>query len=375
MQRCPIKKYRGKLAAAFALLLLPGLTALIPAPSLAHTVNTASWSVDLNAKAPPQGITCDLLKEAGKDGKPVLTVYFAANTLSGGREIPITVSCPGIPENTEIICTLSAESRGLPVSIPEEQKTFTLTAGKPEHTVKVQVTAPEAETAHPEAEVTLQCDGVTLKAIWAVSEAASDGSGTLAYCPDHFHPDYPFPFLTGSECRLYSNRPMVSYSFGGRSYLLYDSSCILTIPASTWVTADLSRLSNDSITLKAGTGVTMTPVGELSLPEEPIVVGAAGKALPIPYLWGGVQPQITVEHLERGADGLIWSSADGVVSAEKSADDENRLRLIPQNAPAGTYRVTVLWQQSFGDPQQSADLCRLTIPFFIQYSAADQGGV
>ena len=305
----------------------------------------------------------------------MLTVYFAADIPGSGREIPITVSYPGIPEHTEIGGTVTAVSRGLPVSIPEEQNEFTLTAEHPAFTVRAQVTAPAPETAHPEAEITVQCNGVTLKAVWAVSEAASDGAGTLAYCPDHFHPAHPLPFFTETECRLYSNRPGVSYSFGGHRYLLYDSSCMLTIPAATQVMTDLSRLTGDSITLKAGSSYTVTSLGEFSLSEEPIVVGASGRTLNIPYLWGAAEPQITVKHLERGATGLIWSNADSIVSVQNSADGENRLKLVPQKAPAGTYRLTAVWLQTFGDPQRPQELCRIEIPFFVQYSAADQGGI
>ena len=57
MRPKPVKEYRRKLSAVLALVLSAGVAVLIPAPSLAHTVNTACWSVDLSTEAAPPGVS------------------------------------------------------------------------------------------------------------------------------------------------------------------------------------------------------------------------------------------------------------------------------------------------------------------------------
>ena len=202
----------------------------------------------------------------------------------------------------------------------------------------------------------------------------ADMTGKPAFYPSQYHPSGNF-VVKGNpehECVVSGFPAMTKYTVNGQTYLLYDDGSI-RIPAGKDAVIDLSKTGIAAdLTLNAG-GEKNHIVKYVELPailEEnyQLVFGKEGGKLPISRKWGILESTITIEHLTESEDDSIpvWEAVENV---KTTVDDKENLQITPEEAPAGTYRAVVSWNEG------GITLNWMEIPFFIQYTGTYQGGI
>lgn len=198
--------------------------------------------------------------------------------------------------------------------------------------------------------------------------------GTLKNCQSQYDPAEPL-VLTASEdgdCTLQGFLEGTRYRIDGKEYLLYQEE-FLTIPAGKEAKIDVSRTElgkeGKDLELRAE-GENVYKITYQQLPraaegEFPLIVGTEGTELSLQRQWGNAKASVSIVQLVNGEEGAAWAE-DTHVTAYYEKND--RIRLLPDNGPAGTYQMIVSWKEN------EIILYQKEIPFFIQYDSIVLGG-
>lgn len=204
------------------------------------------------------------------------------------------------------------------------------------------------------------------------NEKNEDKTGDLSFCQSQYHPTKLITMIGGNEsdCEISGFPAMTKYILEDQTYVLYSGGSI-TIPTGKEIKIDLSEAKvKEDLLLTAGSGKTYTikyaELPQITKATFPTVIGEEGAILTEYEKWGIIEPVIRIEHLIIKDENPAWEAVENI-KVEKN--DKGKLQIMPNQAEAGTYRAVVLWNES------EITLEQMEIPFFVQYTSVDQGGI
>ena len=154
------------------------------------------------------------------------------------------------------------------------------------------------------------------------------------------------------------------YTVSGQQYILSQED-VLRLPADEAVMLDLSRTEQEPwpelLRLTYDADEMALEYFELpvaAVDETPIVTGDDPLLLPMRYRWGEEEdPTVVLEQLD--AESGEFVSTDSFFWEED--EETGFVRLNPNGAPAGTYRVQMVWED------KHTEYYRLEFPFYVFY--------
>lgn len=267
---------------------------------------------------------------------------------------------------------------------------------------ETQEAAPSEEMPVPEGSSPLHTLSATFRVPLQKEYPATRLTGQLLQCPTQYHPMIAIPLVNAeadSELKLLAGEgfpAMTRYTMDGETYLLYDSGTIV-VPANAAITLDFSMVEEPVVEEAPSEGlpeeevvtdeaVTAEILAEESAEENtektvendestqeqmlkllvggyeyslayaeapvldktqaPFVMKGSTFVLPMTYQWNTIAPTVSVEQLKSDGAALVWEVMDA--DQWKAMDDDAQLRLsvVGQAPQAGTYRLTVTWEEN-----------------------------
>lgn len=280
-----------------------------------------------------------------------------------GSETPET---PETPEDT---------TPGGNVTPPEEEETPTEPEKDPEteKPKEDQETEKEEEESPLEAKVELKSGESTYSAKFVVVEELDpeESLGELSYCPKQYHPNGIIELVNNQEkATILGEFPaLTSYELSGKKYLLYDGGKI-KLSAGEKIKLDILNTGSKQELVFASAGGTEHKITYAEAPDKSdnsqlLIMNKDEVTLPVNYQWGELAPVVVIEQLTMGENGLEWNAVETITH---NHEDGGKIKLIPNNPEAGTYRVIISWMEG------EITLYKMEKPFYVQHKNADYGG-
>lgn len=189
-------------------------------------------------------------------------------------------------------------------------------------------------------------------------------NGELIFWPSQYYPTEQILVINGDEqdCVLGGFPAMTRYTLDEQTYLLYQGGSII-LPAGKTIQIDLSLTNfKEDLVLTSGKDTAHTikyvELPQISQESFPLIIATETETIPFNCIWGELEPVIKAEHLVEDGEALIWKEIENITF---EPDENGRLRVMSDQAKAGTYRITVSWIEN------EITLYQMEIPFFIQY--------
>lgn len=216
----------------------------------------------------------------------------------------------------------------------------------------------------------------TRSATFQMAQRPEEGSGSFSISEDvtTYNQRTPIEITAGDAgvvllCNGDGFPAMTRYTAGETAYLLYDK-MPLTLSAGETVSLDLSGsgVSGDLI-LSAGEDsekkLAYEELSVLDAPEKPVLLGKREKEVPIIWAEDRDVTTFTIERLERTDSGMVWTVVNDDSVGVIPDLEGKKLTLSSKDALAGTYRVSLIWQN------EGVETSREIVPFYVFYAEGE----
>lgn len=177
-------------------------------------------------------------------------------------------------------------------------------------------------------------------------------AGTLSYCPTQYAKDLPIWVTAGEEGAVIQlgegDFPTkTKYTVNGVTTVLSNGGKIV-LKSGEIATVDLSQTEiSDTIVFNTGGGtytLEYAQLPKLAVTDIPLLMTEDTVTIPAKYMWGDLEPEITVQELQVDENGVLSFVGNNLFVWQKAADENIQIDSLGANA--GTYLITVDWQDS-----------------------------